>query len=382
MRILWIPHTGWHIPQRAHHFCQSLSERHEIHVTDLVADFTGLGDYLSPRYARNFLYRRYRDGAIHVHGVPRISPALFSDRLRQFNNRLFNGLVRWLIRRYRIDVVVGSFVVAPPQAPRLVFDLFDENVAAWRAAGFRSYADEIDQIETLYLRTADAVVVAGAVLAEKARATRLAGPLYIIPNGVHVARFGSQGRAETRAALGLKGIVAGSVGNHDRAEELDRLLEVARLLAAEALTVVIAGRGAALGAARQRAERERISNVRFLDYIPLANLPGLLAALDVGLCPYTSSPMDDARCPMRLLAYCAAGLPTVCTDLEEVRRMAFPNVLLVNDTAAALAAGVQQARTMGRARPATIERYDLRRLAAHYEAVCTGTATADNQEGF
>src|ERR1043166_1869319 len=54
MRILWVPHTSWHIPQRAHLFCRALAERHEVHVSDWVADFSSLRDYFSLRYLQNF----------------------------------------------------------------------------------------------------------------------------------------------------------------------------------------------------------------------------------------------------------------------------------------------------------------------------------------
>lgn len=82
MKILWIPHTGWHIPQRAHLFCRPLSERHEVHVTDWQADFFSLRDYLSTRYLQNFIYRKYKDGVITVHSIPRISWALYFSALR------------------------------------------------------------------------------------------------------------------------------------------------------------------------------------------------------------------------------------------------------------------------------------------------------------
>src|SRR5690242_3334232 len=121
MKILWIPHTAWHIPQRAHLFCRILAERHEVHVTDWVADFTRPRDFFTLRYLRNFRYRQYYDGRILVHGVPRIAPALFSRALRRWNEGSFSRLIERLIARYGIDVVIGTFVVPPPAAPRLVF---------------------------------------------------------------------------------------------------------------------------------------------------------------------------------------------------------------------------------------------------------------------
>ncbi len=373
MRILWIPHAGWHIPQRAHLFCRALAERHEVHVTDWVADFTSLRDYLSRRYLRNFTYRRDRDGNITVHGIPRISPALFVPALRRLNVAVFSWLVQRIIERHRIDVVVGTFVVPPPRAPRVIFDLFDDNVAYWRSFGrVPEYADEIAETERAYLQRADAVVAASSVLVDLAYERGARGPVYHIPNGVDLRRFDRADGTRIRAQLGIRGKLIGVIGNHDKPYELEKVLDAAKMFLDEDITFLIGGRGSAVPAIRQRAWREGLSNVVFQGYIPPPEAADWVSALDVGLCPYAKTPGADAGSPMRLLMYAAAGLPTVCTDLEEVRRMHFPNVVLVDDNAQSLGEGIRQALGLPRGRPPQIEDYDLQRLVARYEAVLQG----------
>jgi glycosyltransferase involved in cell wall biosynthesis len=373
MKILWIPHTGWHIPQRAHIFCRALAERHEVHVTDWVADFASPRDYFSLRYVRNFAYRCYRDGRIVVHGIPRISPALFSTTLRRLNTIIFARLVRDLIERHRIDVVVGTFVVPPPKAPRLIFDLFDENVVIWRSrAHTLGYADEIEQAEAAYLKDADAVVAVSSVLADKARGLGARGPVYHIPNGVDLQRFAAVNRVAARARLNTHGALVGSVGNHDNAAELDKILDAAKLLGDTKLTFLIAGRGAAVARARSRAHSEGLSNVVVQGYMAPDEAVETISALDVGMCSYARTTMDDARSPMRLLMYAAAGVPTVCTDLEEVRRMNFPNVVRVADDAQSFADGIRCALQRPHISPPDIQDYDLHRIVNHYEAVLKG----------
>jgi hypothetical protein len=368
MRILWIPHTGWHIPQRAHIFCKELALRHDVHVTDWVADFAAPHDYFTRRYLQNFRYRDYLDGQIHVHGIPRISPAIFSRWLRRLNTAIFAFFVARIIEQYSIDVVVGSFLVPPPKAPRLVFDLFDENVVRWRRSSrAAAYADEIERIERAYLKTADAVIAASSVLADKARAIGTRGPLHLIPNGVDLQSFDQANGAQVREQLGLKGRVVGMVGNHDVPAELDKVLDAAKALRNVDMTFLIAGRGAAMPGAEKRARHQGLCNVRFMGYVLAERQPDVLDALDVGLCPYAKTPMDDARSPMRLIAYAAAGLPTVCTDLVEVRRLQFPNVGLVEDSAQALVAGIERALLLPRARPPQIADYDIKRLVKQYE---------------
>jgi glycosyltransferase involved in cell wall biosynthesis len=370
MKILWIPHAGWRIPQRAHLFCHALAERHEVHVTDWVADFSTVGDYFSKRYLQNYFYRISRENNLTVHRIPRISPAIFSATLRAINARVFSGMVRGIIERYQINVVVGTFVVPPPRtAPRLIFDLFDENVGLWLSGGrFRRYAEEISAHETVYLESADSVVAASSVLAEKAR-SRTSRPVFYIPNGVDFSSFQDADGRSLRAEWNPCGPVIGNLGNHDTEAELDKVLDAARLLAEKNLTFIIAGRGKALPSAVRRVRKEGIPNVRFIPSVPFHDAPTFIQAFDVGLCPYTKTLGSDERSPMRLLMYAAGGLPTVCTELEEVRRMGFPNVILVRDNPQDLAKGILRALTLPRKRPEKVKAFDIEILAAQYEKV-------------
>ncbi len=329
LKILWIPHAAWRIPQRASVFCRALSIKHEVHITDCAADFFSWRDYLSLRYLQNYFYRLSRDENITVHGIPRISPALFFPSLRRWNAGNFSTWVDRIIRQYRIDVVVGTFVARPPKAPRLVFDLFDDNAALWRQQGRQmEYADEIERTERAYLQSADAVIAASSVLAEKARAIT-SRPVHHIPNGVNVALFKNADGTRLRAQWNVSGGIIGVLGNHDTVEEMDKIMDTAKLLSKNNLTFIVAGRGSAIPKAKKDAVKAGLSNVKFFEEVSIRDAADVVSAFDVGLCLYSKTPADDARSPMRLLMYAAAGLPVVCTDLEEVRRMEFPNVIRV-----------------------------------------------------
>ncbi len=372
MRILWIPHAAWRIPQRAHVFCKALSRLHEVHVTDWAADFYSWRDYLNLRYPANFLPRLSQEGGITVHGIPRLSPALFFPALRRLNSRIFSVSVERLIRKYRIDVAVGTFVLRPPKAPRLVFDLFDDNAAYWRQYGrVPEYLGEIESVERAYLQKADAVVAASSVLADKAKPWT-SSPVHFIPNAVDLVRFDGADGTAWRSKWNAPGLLAGVLGNYDKPDELLNVLDAAGILRDEEISFIIAGRGSTVPGAKAMAAKRGLSKVQFVGQIPMADAPDAVSAFDIGLCPYRKTPFADACSPMRLLLYAAAGLPTVCTDLKEVHRMNFPNVVLVRDDPGSLAEGIRRARGRPRARPAGIAEYDLPRLAEKYEQVLRG----------
>jgi glycosyltransferase involved in cell wall biosynthesis len=373
MRVLWIPHAAWSTPQRARDFCHELALRHVVHVTDWVADFQSPRDYLSSRYIRNFIYRRGTDGPITIHGIARISPAIFSRHLRQLNAALFKLQLAQIIRTTRIDVVVGTYVAPPPRVPRLVFDVFDDNVGYAEIYGrSRELAGEIAASERAYLQRADAVVAASSVLVERLRAGGYKGPLACIPNGVRMDEFSKEAGEHVRTRLGISGPVVGLIGNHDKSVELDRVLEVARVLADTSATFLIVGRGSALPRAARLARLRRLDNVRFVGFVPPQQIAAYFSAIDVGLCPYSRNRAADAASPMRLLSHSAAGSTVVCTRLEEVRRMALPNVVLVDDSPEDVARGVREALRHPRGRSPRIADYDIRQLARRYEQVLTG----------
>lgn len=373
LKILWIPHTGWHIPQRAHLFCYQLAERHEVHATDWIADFVRPSDYFSRRYLRNFTYRQRQDKGVTVHGIPRISPAIMSSSLRRFNQRIFSNYVEKIIDDHKIDVVVGTFVVPPPKAKRVIFDLFDENVTYWKLHGKVSgYADEIAGVEYWYMTTADATVAASTVLRDKAENIAPGRPVYLIPNGIDISRYINADGREFRASLQASGMLVGIVGSHDRRSEIELILSTAALMRDEPVTFLIAGRGSQMNWARQEAARMGLANIRFHGFVPFDNLPSVMNALDVGLCPYAKSEMDDARSPMRLFSYLAAEVPVVCTDLTSVRDLQMENVVLVEDTPEGFAEGIRLALTLTRCRPDNLYRFDIARLATQYEDVLEG----------
>ncbi|MFC1611217.1 glycosyltransferase [Myxococcota bacterium] len=63
-------------------------------------------------------------------------------------------------------------------------------------------------------------------------------------------------------------------------------------------------------------------NVVFLGERRHAELPGLLAGLDLGLVPFVKTPAIDQVNPIKVYEYLAAGLPVLATEFEEMKRFA------------------------------------------------------------
>jgi glycosyltransferase involved in cell wall biosynthesis len=79
------------------------------------------------------------------------------------------------------------------------------------------------------------------------------------------------------------------------------------------------------GLARQRLGE--LPNVHILGLRDYDRVPGLLQHADVGIAPFDreENPRGVAALnPQKLYAYFAAGLPVVCSDWEEVRRLNSP----------------------------------------------------------
>lgn len=98
-----------------------------------------------------------------------------------------------------------------------------------------------------------------------------------------------------------------------------------------ALLEAVADRGVHLlvvGPVQPGFEPERVAallqrdEVRATGPVPFAELPSLLAGVDVGLVPYRDSAFNRSSFPLKALEYLAAGRPVVATPLPAIRWLA------------------------------------------------------------
>lgn len=312
-----------------------------------------------------------RDGLSLV-DAPFLQPALLRPVVgleralgvaRRFNRKQLDRL----IRRFSIQrVLMSSTWLDLPRVSGVavyhdVFDYFDENklAPAFRAREKRWYG-------ALLRGTSANFAVSAPVVRKLELDYRVAGAF--APNGVDVTGIRGASTAQVmalRRRLELEGRwILGYFGNHGPHAGLDFLLEVFARLARrspEAALVV----GGPYGWWEGRIRMPSVGNVRFLGPVPLAEMPTYAALQDVTVHPCEKSAFRNHALPLKVIEASAARKFVVSTDIESLRALGLPNVVLVTRDVEAWVEALFALR--GRPwRPewdVVIEQYDWQRIA-------------------
>lgn len=179
------------------------------------------------------------------------------------------------------------------------------------------------RLELFLYRKADEIVV----LAEgSARAIRDSCPrapaITFIPNGSDPGMFSTDAdRAGLRDRFHMRGLAFVYAGAHGPANGLHLVLDAASEIRDELPEVqfILVGDGIEKDALTAEATRRGLDNVVFIDPVAKTEMPGLLAAADVGLHMLADVPLFRyGVSPNKLFDYMAAGLPVVTNCPGEV----------------------------------------------------------------
>ena len=149
-----------------------------------------------------------------------------------------------------------------------------------------------------------------------------ANRVVVVPNGADPEDFRPPAsREDLRARFDFDGFVAVYAGAHGPANGLSLVLDAAADLQATEPRIhfVLVGDGVEKPALTERAEREGLSNVRFLDPVAKRDMPALLNAADAGLHVLADVALFRyGVSPNKLYDYLAAGLPALTNTPGEV----------------------------------------------------------------
>ncbi len=143
--------------------------------------------------------------------------------------------------------------------------------------------------------------------------------LHIVPNGIALDEWQGQPLplrddvAQAIAAQQAAGrSVVGYAGSMGLPNALDNLLDAARLLQGEAIAIVLVGDGHERARLAQRVQAEGLGQVTMLPPIPKAQIPALLAAIDIAYIGWQRVPIYRfGIAPNKLMDYMMAGCAVV-----------------------------------------------------------------------
>jgi glycosyltransferase involved in cell wall biosynthesis len=144
----------------------------------------------------------------------------------------------------------------------------------------------LEALELHFYRSAAAIVILSEGFRENL--TRRGIPsekIFAVPNGADLAEFVPQSPDLTlKDQLGLQNkFVIGFIGTLGAAHGLDFILDCAPRLAGEGVQFLFIGTGAKKAELVARADREKLTNVTFVETIPRQEVPRYMALVDAAL---------------------------------------------------------------------------------------------------
>jgi len=186
--------------------------------------------------------------------------------------------------------------------------------------------------------------------------------LAIVPNGISPADWAQPPqplRDDVRAALDAAGgrAIVGYAGSMGPPNALDTLLDAAAMLRSEPFSFVLVGDGHDRARLARSIADERLDRVALLPPVPKAQVPALLAALDIAYIGWRRLPIYRfGIAPNKLMDYMMAG----CAVLHSVEAGNDPvaearcGLTVPPESAGAVAAGLRRLAALGRR-----ERHDM-----------------------
>lgn len=178
----------------------------------------------------------------------------------------------------------------------------------------------VQQAEDYAYRHADRVVSMLPKVREYMMSRGLAPEkLHFVPNGIDPGEWLTDMpdlSDEVRGTLGALraqgAAIVGYAGTHGVSNALDNMLDAARLMQGEKVAFVLVGGGPSKAGLQERASREKLDNVHFLDPVEKSRVPSLLSYFDIAYIGWHRHPLYRfGIAPNKLMDYMMAARPVL-----------------------------------------------------------------------
>lgn len=290
----------------------------EVPVSPLSA-FTGLRKGTFLRQLARWVHGSRRGGRENIVVVS--PPPVLPWRYHQVTNRFSQWILRRFLEKqcnalgFRNPVIVtfqadsALLVKTLTGGPRIYFCADD-----WSASGrWWQPPDKVRSRERELVDVCDVVVATSRRLRQ--RLEPLGKPTFLVPNAVDYDLFSSAQHAPALPEITcLRHPRIGFIGMMTRNSFDSNLMDWLADRRSDWSFVIV---GKQEGPSVDLAKLQRLSNVTFLGYRPLADLPKCLAGMDVCLIPWAPTEWVKSAFSLKLFEYLAAGKPVVARWTEE-----------------------------------------------------------------
>ena len=247
---------------------------------------------------------------------PILIPFPYSKLSLFFNKRIFNlSIFRWIKVSNFSDPIVISFLPTPliQSAIKSIDPKISIYYCANNMADSSISASQIRPYEDYFFGSVDIVFTAAYVIQEYAKS--FSEKVFYFPPGIDFDKFEKALKSKKGIPNDLSGItkpVIGYVGALGRVFDQELLCALADECSDS--NIVLIG-----PKYTDTTFLEGKSNIEFLGTRPHDQLPYYIKGFDVGIVPYICNDFTEGVYPSKLNEYMAMGIPSVSTNLREVR---------------------------------------------------------------
>ena len=314
---------------RDKYLIENLKKKHEIHIIQHTQPFKNkLLKFLNPKLLLKSLkdWTMFKEGIYHHH----IRHSYFTrfNQVLKFNNQIFKKKIKNIVKSHKIEVIIcgpNYYLHGYPPVDLnvpIIFDYVDF------LHDFKDPNRENSRVLEKYYKIASLVLCVSKTLKQSIPERYKEKAIYL-PNGVDLNFFNSYQNSKEDTDIKYISLIGLGVS-----ESLFYLNIFPKIKAeVKNIKLLLVGGGIRYSPIKNYvSNKKNPSDYIFTGFTQYKDIRKYFFMSDVGLYPSLQNRYYDSACPIKIMEYSAAHKPVVSTDLEEVRRLNFPNVLLSKPT--------------------------------------------------